>query len=239
MLKRSQNPVIASVLALTCLAASPISAGPPGLVQTLVGELGVTDTQAAGGAAAILGLAKNNLGSSDYLALVEAVPEVAELLGSSGTASTASALGSALGALSGAGEGEESGDTPEAPAGGSAAAAMAGIESAASALIEGVDEEKTGELAAASEAASEPSSGKSASGSTLATVASAASALGIGAEAEDLSKAAGLASLAGSFSDLGLDSEMIGRFVPVILEYVGGKGGDTKAALLKSALGLL
>ena len=32
---------------------------------------------------------------------------------------------------------------------------------------------------------------------------------------------------------------MITKFVPVILEYVGGKGGDSNAALLKTALGLL
>jgi hypothetical protein len=208
-------------------------------VQTLAGELGLTETQAAGGAAAILGLAKSNLSSSDYLSLVEAVPEVADLLGSSGTASTAIAVGSALGALFGAGEGKESEETREAPTAGSAVAMMAGVESATSALTEGVDKEKTGELEAATEAPSEPSSAKVPSGSTLAALASAASALSTGGEADDLSKAAGLASLAGSFSDLGLDSEMIGRFVPVILEYVGGKGGDTNAALLKTALGLL
>lgn len=57
MLKRTLNPIAALVLALACLGAPPISALDPGLVKTLAGELGVTQTQAAGGAAAILGLA--------------------------------------------------------------------------------------------------------------------------------------------------------------------------------------
>jgi hypothetical protein len=206
MLERIQSPVTALVLTLACLAAPPVSALDLDLVQTLAGELGVTETQAAGGAASVLGLAKANLTSDDYLSLVEAVPEVGDLLAKESTASAADAVGNALSALSKADE-EESEETLQAPA---------SVESIASALMEEGDE------------------------GTDATLAAAASALGAKVGADDtLSKAAGLASLADSFSDLGLDSDMIGKFVPVILEYVGGKGGDSKAALLKKALGLL
>ncbi len=45
-----------------------------------------------------------------------------------------------------------------------------------------------------------------------------------------------LASLAGTFQTLGLDSSMISRFVPVVLEYVQGQGGGGAMALLKNAL---
>jgi hypothetical protein len=46
----------------------------------------------------------------------------------------------------------------------------------------------------------------------------------------------GLASLAGGFSKLGLDSGMIGKFVPIILQFVQGKGGDGVKVLLEKVL---
>jgi hypothetical protein len=50
--------------------------------------------------------------------------------------------------------------------------------------------------------------------------------------------AAGLASVAGSFKKLGLSSDMVGKFVPVVTGYVQGKGkaGETAAGLLSSVL---
>jgi len=51
-----------------------------------------------------------------------------------------------------------------------------------------------------------------------------------------LGRGAGLASLAGGFSKLGLDSGMIAKFVPIILSFVQGKGGDGVKALLEKAL---
>lgn len=59
-----------------------------------------------------------------------------------------------------------------------------------------------------------------------------ASALG-GSKAEGL---AGLASLAGGFSQLKLDAGMIGKFVPVVLSFVQSKGGGELQALLAKAL---
>ena len=46
----------------------------------------------------------------------------------------------------------------------------------------------------------------------------------------------GLASLAGGFSKLGLDSGMIGKFVPIVLTFVQSKGGDGVKAILEKVL---
>jgi len=45
-----------------------------------------------------------------------------------------------------------------------------------------------------------------------------------------------LASLAGGFSKLGLDSGMIGKFIPIILSFAQSKGGDVVKKLLEKAL---
>jgi hypothetical protein len=49
-------------------------------------------------------------------------------------------------------------------------------------------------------------------------------------------KLAGIASLAGGFSKLGLESDMVGKFIPVILNYVQSKGGDSVKNLLGNVL---
>jgi hypothetical protein len=45
-----------------------------------------------------------------------------------------------------------------------------------------------------------------------------------------------MASLAGGFSKLSLDSGMMSKFIPVVLSYVQGKGGDGPMQLLASVL---
>ena len=47
---------------------------------------------------------------------------------------------------------------------------------------------------------------------------------------------ASLADLAGSFSKLGLSGDMVGKFIPIVLEYAQAQGGDEIAGLLKMAL---
>ena len=47
---------------------------------------------------------------------------------------------------------------------------------------------------------------------------------------------AGLASLASSFSQLGMNADMISKFVPIILDYVQKTGGEQVMGLLKNAL---
>lgn len=63
------------------------------------------------------------------------------------------------------------------------------------------------------------------------TISGLASALGSGA-----GSASSLAGLAGAFSQLGLGTDMIQKFVPIILDYAQSKGGDEVAHLLKMAL---
>lgn len=55
----------------------------------------------------------------------------------------------------------------------------------------------------------------------------------LGGKAEALGD---LASLASGFKKLGLDADMIGKFVPVVLAFVQGKGGDTVKELLGKVL---
>ena len=47
---------------------------------------------------------------------------------------------------------------------------------------------------------------------------------------------AGLAELAGGFKNLDLDSDMIGKFIPVVLSFVQAKGGDTLKQVLAKVL---
>ncbi len=46
----------------------------------------------------------------------------------------------------------------------------------------------------------------------------------------------GAMDLAGAFSQLGLSPEMVNQFIPVVLDYVESKGGETVRNLLASAL---
>lgn len=50
------------------------------------------------------------------------------------------------------------------------------------------------------------------------------------------SKVAGLATMAGSFKSLGLTPDMIGKFVPIMTNFVGAKGGAATSSLLAGAL---
>ena len=50
------------------------------------------------------------------------------------------------------------------------------------------------------------------------------------------SSVSSLAGLAGMFSQLGLGSDMVQQFIPIVLDYAQNKGGDTVAQLLKMAL---
>ncbi len=55
----------------------------------------------------------------------------------------------------------------------------------------------------------------------------------VGGSSSSLSSLAGLTS---TFSSLGLGSDMVGKFIPIVLEYAKSKGGDQISSLLKSAL---
>ncbi len=72
-----------------------------------------------------------------------------------------------------------------------------------------------------------------AAGGTSSLLGGLASALG-GGKAGGL---ADLAGLAGGFSSLKLDSSMIGKFIPIMLEFVKSKAGQDAVAKLTAALG--
>jgi hypothetical protein len=54
----------------------------------------------------------------------------------------------------------------------------------------------------------------------------------------DNSSTGNLASLASTFSELGMGSDMIGQFMPIILDYLQSTGGETVMSLMKGALSL-
>lgn len=76
---------------------------------------------------------------------------------------------------------------------------------------------------------------KSASSSSSSGASSAIGSLSsmVGSSSDSLSS---LASLSSTFSSLGLDSDMVGKFIPIVLEYAQSKGGSQISSLLKSAL---
>jgi hypothetical protein len=136
------------------MAGTPAFAEEKGLVDLLSSQLGVTQTQAEGGAGSIFSLAKQNLSTEDFSTVAKAVPGIDKMMDAVPKADKSSG---ALGGLS--------------------------------SMLGG-------------------SSGK-------------------------LGK---MASLAGSFEKLGLSSDMIGQFTPIIFNYVKEKGGDYAMKLLKGAL---
>ena len=58
-----------------------------------------------------------------------------------------------------------------------------------------------------------------------------ASSLGGGAE-----QLGNLASLASGFKNLNLDSDMVGKFIPIVVSFVQSKGGDTVKSILEKVL---
>jgi hypothetical protein len=63
-----------------------------GLVKSLTSKLGVTEAQAKGGAAAVLGLAKHRMGDADFGKLSAAHPEVGALLKGAGNLNVGSII---------------------------------------------------------------------------------------------------------------------------------------------------
>ena len=146
------------VLTLALLGLGPLmgSAQDSSLVNLLVQQLGVTQTQAQGGTGALFSLAKEKLSPKEFGQVADTVPEMETLL------EAAPHKKSGLSDLLGKGSSLFSGETKQN-------------------LEGGLD-------------------------------------------------------LADSFSQLGLSPDMMSQFVPVILDYVQSKGGDTVKNLLAAAL---
>ena len=152
------NRVIVATLAALLLISpclfTTAGAAEAGLVDSLVSSLGVTKEQAAGGAGALLDLAKKQLSAEDFSKVKEAIPD-------------------------------------------------------AGALVDAVP--KGGDM---SKALGDASSMLGGAGGSL----------------------EGLAGLAGTFSQLGLNADMVGKFVPVLLDFAQGAGGDSVMNLLQGVL---
>jgi len=70
---------VRSLVLICCLAlCSPVHAG--GLVALLSEQLGISEEQAAGGAGALLDVAKGQVSDADFAALAQSVPETEDLL---------------------------------------------------------------------------------------------------------------------------------------------------------------
>jgi hypothetical protein len=146
--------LVSAILMLIAPLASAAEEKGPGLVDTLVSQLGVTKDQAAGGAGSILGYAKGNMKKEDFKKVTAAVPETKELIKAAPKADAGSSVMGSLG---------------------------------------------------------------SAAGGSVGTA----------------------AALTGSFEKLGLKSDMVGKFVPIVVNYAQSKGGSTVGTLLSGALGLV
>ncbi len=85
-------------------------------------------------------------------------------------------------------------------------------------------------------AAPEPSTAASAGGGLMDALGGAAAALGAGGLGDKMEGLGNLANLASGFSQLGLSSDMIGKFVPIVLSFVQNQGGDSVKGLLEKAL---
>jgi len=85
-------------------------------------------------------------------------------------------------------------------------------------------------------AAPAPSSAASAGGGMMGALGGAASSLGAGGLGDKLGGLGNLANLASGFSQLGLSSDMVGKFVPVVLSFVQSQGGDSMKGLLEKVM---
>jgi len=81
-----------------------------------------------------------------------------------------------------------------------------------------------------------PSAAASASGGMMGALGGVAASLGAGGLGDKLGGLGNLATLASGFSQLGLSSDMLGKFVPVVLSFVKNQGGDGIKGLLEKVL---
>ena len=125
------------------------------IIKLLVDQLGVTESQAQGGAGAIFNLVKDKVSGDDFNKITEVIPGIDSLL---------SAAPKGGGGLSGA---------------------IGGLTSM------------------------------------------------LGDSGGNIGK---LAALAGSFKNLGLDMDMVAKFVPIIVSFVQSKGGDSLKNIMEEVL---
>jgi hypothetical protein len=85
-------------------------------------------------------------------------------------------------------------------------------------------------------AAPAPSAAASTGGGMMGGLGGVAASLGAGGLGDKMEGLGNLANLASGFSQLGLSSDMVGKFVPVVLSFVQNQGGDGVKGLLEKVL---
>ncbi len=74
-------------------------------------------------------------------------------------------------------------------------------------------------------------------GGMMGALGGATSALGgLGGQSGQMGGLGKLAELAGGFSKLGLSTDMVGKFIPIVLSFVQNQGGPAAAGLLEKAI---
>jgi hypothetical protein len=81
-----------------------------------------------------------------------------------------------------------------------------------------------------------PSAAASAGGGMMGALGGIASSLGAGGLGDKLGGLGNLANLASGFSQLGLSTDMVGKFVPIVLSFVQSQGGDSMKGLLEKVM---
>jgi hypothetical protein len=81
-----------------------------------------------------------------------------------------------------------------------------------------------------------PSAAASAGGGMMGALGGVAASLGAGGLGDKLGGLGNLADLASGFSQLGLSTDMVGKFVPIVLSFVQNQGGDSIKGLLEKVL---
>ena len=85
-------------------------------------------------------------------------------------------------------------------------------------------------------AAPAPSAAASAGGGLMGALGGVAASLGAGELSGKMEGLGNLANLASGFSQLGLSSDMVAKFVPVVLAFVQNQGGDGVKGILEKVL---
>ena len=85
-------------------------------------------------------------------------------------------------------------------------------------------------------AAPAPSAAASTGGGMMGALGGVAASLGAGGLGDKMEGLGDLANLASGFSQLGLSSDMVGKFVPVVLSFVQNQGGDSMKGLLEKVM---
>jgi len=237
-----QSSILGSVaiaLALAFTAPATAQAQDLGLVTDLAG-IGVTTSQASGGLLAIMQLAQTNLGPADFGKLMGMLPEMSDFMGAAGGGGAAAgAMGAAAGAMGGAAS--ETADKPKTDVKADKAAYKAPKEGDGQ-KAHHAEHKDHADKAEEDCCGAEMGDAAGGMGGAEDAMGGAAGAMGGAAggmpQISGLSELAAVPSLVSAFSGLGLGPEMIQQFVPIILKYVMGSGGDAAAQLLGTGLGL-